>query len=93
MRGISAKENAMDGLSLTGSVANFGGGDPHKVEETSKMVSQADQMKAIRKAKLNRQVLADPSMAGKLVAMSSSPVYNAKGDLIQTVGASQDLSA
>lgn len=92
MRGISAKEDAMDGLSLTDIVAKTGG-DLQQVKGTHEAVSQADQMKAIRKAKLNRQVLADPSMAGKLVAVSSSPVYNAKGDLIQTVASSKDLSA
>jgi len=81
----------MDGLSLTGTVAQTGGGDLQKVEESSKAVSQADQMKAIKKARLNRKVMADPSLAGKLVALSSSPVYNAKGDLIQSVAASKDF--
>ncbi len=49
-------------------------------------VSQAEQMKAIQKQKLAREVLADPSKAAKLVQQSASPVYNASGNLIQTSG-------
>lgn len=45
----------------------------------------ANEMKNIRKAKLARQVYADPSMAGKLVAMEASPTYNAKGEVLQAV--------
>jgi HD-like signal output (HDOD) protein len=46
----------------------------------------AQTMKNIRKAHLRRQVLADPTMAQKLVAVEASPVYNSRGELIQSVG-------
>lgn len=45
----------------------------------------AEQMKNIRKGRLNRQVYEDPSLASKLVATKASPVYNASGALIQAV--------
>lgn len=48
----------------------------------------AQAMKDIRKAKLRRQVLADPSLAQKLVAVEASPVYNSRGELIQSLGMS-----
>lgn len=47
--------------------------------------SQADAMKSIRKARLNRQVLQDPSVLAKLVALETTSVYNAKGDIVQAV--------
>jgi len=55
--------------------------------------SLANQMKAVRKARLNRQALADPAMIGKLVALSASPVYNASGDLIQAVAPVNSFTA
>lgn len=45
-----------------------------------------DSMKEIRKARLRRRVLSDPSLAQKLVAIEASPVYNSKGELIQSLG-------
>ena len=62
-------------------------------EGSSKNESLAAQMKAVRKARLNRQALADPSMVGKLVALSASPVYNASGDLIQAVAPVNSFTA
>lgn len=50
--------------------------------------SQAEMMKNIRKARLNRQVLADPSVLGRLVALETTSVYNAKGDIVQAVSGS-----
>ncbi|HDQ40560.1 MAG TPA: hypothetical protein ENN39_05960 [Desulfonatronum sp.] len=47
--------------------------------------SQADYMKNIRKARLQRQVLQDPAVLAKLVALETTPVYNAKGDIVQAV--------
>lgn len=47
--------------------------------------SAADDMKNIRKQRMQRKVFEDPSMAGKMVATEASPVYNAKGDLIQAL--------
>ena len=70
---------------------NAGGGIPpvKKVQETAEghedKQSFSDEMKGIRKQRLQRQVFEDPSMAGKLVATEASPVYNAKGELIQAV--------
>ncbi len=57
--------------------------DTGKVKEAS---SFADEMKNIRKQRLRRQVFEDVKMAGKLVAVEASPVYNAKGQLIQALG-------
>ncbi len=45
----------------------------------------ANQMKSIKKARLHRMVYQDPSLARKLVATEASPVYNAKGEIIQAV--------
>lgn len=50
--------------------------------------SQAEMMKNIRKARLNRQVLQDPTVVAKLVALETTPVYNAKGDIVQAVSGS-----
>ncbi|NJB67823.1 HD-like signal output (HDOD) protein [Desulfobaculum xiamenense] len=46
----------------------------------------AEAMKNIQRARLSRKVYADPAMAGKLVAIEASPVYNSRGELIQSVG-------
>ena len=45
----------------------------------------ADQMKSIRKVRLQRQVLENPEMARQLVKVESTGTYNAKGDVIQAV--------
>lgn len=45
----------------------------------------ADEMKDIKRARLARKVFQDPAMARKLMVAESSPVYNAKGTLIQSV--------
>lgn len=47
--------------------------------------SQAEMMKNIRRARLNRQVLQDPAILGRLVALETTSVYNAKGDIVQAV--------
>ncbi|WP_419785616.1 hypothetical protein [Pseudodesulfovibrio sp.] len=46
----------------------------------------ADQMKAMRKVRLQRKVLENPEMARDLVKIQSTGTYNAKGDIIQSVG-------
>ncbi|MDD3311717.1 hypothetical protein [Pseudodesulfovibrio sp.] len=46
----------------------------------------ADQMKAMRKVRLQRQVLENPEMARDLVKIQASGTYNAKGDIVQSVG-------
>ena len=69
---------------------------PIKTPETPRQVEKpnnsgdalANEMKDIRKAKLQRQVMSDPSLAGKLVATEASPQYNASGALIQAVSSS-----
>ncbi len=45
----------------------------------------ADQMKSIRKVRLQREVLENPEMARRLVKVEATGVYNAKGDVIQAV--------
>jgi len=47
--------------------------------------NQADQMKSIRKVKLQRQVLENPEMARQLVKVESTGTYNAEGNVIQAV--------
>jgi len=58
------------------------------VEQKSSAESNADDMKSIKKAKLERQVMADPSLAQKLVATEATPTYNANGSVIQAVSTS-----
>ena len=62
---------------------------PYAVDAKAKGESLVQQMKAFKKAKLNREVLADPSLIRKLVAVEASPVYNAKAELIPTVATSE----
>lgn len=54
--------------------------------------SIANQMKEIRKAVLRRRVFSDPQLAARLVALEASPVYNSKGELIQSLGNTSTLS-
>lgn len=46
----------------------------------------ADQVKSIRKVRLQREVLENPELARELVKVQSTGTYNAKGEVIQTVG-------
>jgi len=46
----------------------------------------ADQVKSIRKVRLQREVLENPELARQLVKVESTGTYNAKGEVIQTVG-------
>lgn len=48
--------------------------------------SGADEMKNIRKQRLQREVMVDPSKARLLVKLEASPVYNANGQVIQSAG-------
>lgn len=47
--------------------------------------NQADQMKSIRKVRLQREVLENPELARQLVKVEATGTYNAKGDVIQAV--------
>ena len=47
--------------------------------------SMANMMKQIGKARLQREVLADPSMAAKLVKVESTMTYNSNGEVVQAV--------
>ncbi|MUM76602.1 hypothetical protein GKC30_03020 [Pseudodesulfovibrio sp. F-1] len=51
--------------------------------------SFADQVKDIRKVRLQRQVMENPELARELVKVEATGTYNAKGDVIQAV--SSDL--
>jgi hypothetical protein len=53
--------------------------------------SMANQMKDVRKQRLRRMVMQDPSLAKRLVAAEASPVYNAKGELIQSLGSGSEF--
>jgi len=55
-------------------------------EATRKDVSGANQMKDIRKQRMQREVMVDPSKARELVKLEASPVYNAQGKVIQSAG-------
>ncbi|MCA1742988.1 MAG: hypothetical protein LC631_03430 [Desulfovibrionales bacterium] len=57
-------------------------------EAVNKGQSQADEMKGLQKARLNRQVMRDPSLAGKIVALESTMVYNSSAELVQAVSPS-----
>jgi hypothetical protein len=48
--------------------------------------SSSDEMKNIRKQRLQREVMVDPSKARELVKLEASPVYNANGQVIQSTG-------
>jgi HD-like signal output (HDOD) protein len=48
--------------------------------------SLAAQMKDVKKARLHREALADPSLYAKLVKAEASPVYNSRAELIQGTG-------
>ncbi|QJB55461.1 hypothetical protein [Pseudodesulfovibrio sp. zrk46] len=50
-----------------------------------KAFNAADQMKSIRKVRLQREVLENPEMARQLVKVESTGTYNAKGEVIQAV--------
>lgn len=58
-------------------------------EVQNKGNSQADEVKNIQKARLNRQVMKDPSLAAKIVALESTMVYNSSAELVQGVSASR----
>lgn len=45
----------------------------------------ADQIKSIRKVRLQREVLENPEMARELVKVEATGTYNAKGDVVQAV--------
>jgi hypothetical protein len=47
--------------------------------------NMAEQIKSIRKVRLQREVLENPEMARELVKVQSTGTYNAKGDLVQAV--------
>lgn len=53
--------------------------------EINRPDSLANSMKSIRKAKLQREVLADPGLARELVAVQATGTYNANGEVIQAV--------
>jgi hypothetical protein len=71
----------MDGITLSTAVARPDA-VPHNGAATRNLVEQA---KDVRRLRLNREVLADPSMAKKLVSIEASPAYNAKAELIPSV--------
>jgi len=48
--------------------------------------SGAQEIKDIRKQRMQREVMVDPSKARDLVKLEASPVYNAKGKVIQSAG-------
>lgn len=58
---------------------------PDAAPRENQFHSQAEAMKNIRKARLQRQVLQDPGILSRLVALETTSVYNAKGDLVQAV--------
>jgi len=48
--------------------------------------SMASMVKDVRKARMQRELYAKPELAGKMVAVQASPVYNSKAELIQSTG-------
>ncbi|HKI82526.1 MAG TPA: hypothetical protein VKA04_12830 [Pseudodesulfovibrio sp.] len=47
--------------------------------------NMAEQIKSIRKVRLQREVLENPEAARDLVKVESTGTYNARGDLVQAV--------
>ncbi|WP_316897310.1 hypothetical protein [Pseudodesulfovibrio indicus] len=47
--------------------------------------NMADQIKSIRKVRLQREVLENPEMARELVKVEATGTYNARGDVVQAV--------
>lgn len=47
--------------------------------------NMSEQIKSIRKVRLQREVLENPEMARELVKVEATGTYNAKGDVIQAV--------
>jgi len=47
--------------------------------------NMAEQIKSIRKVRLQREVLENPEMARELVKVQSTGTYNARGDIVQAV--------
>lgn len=47
----------------------------------------SEQIKSIRKVRLQREVLENPEMARELVKVESTGTYNARGDIVQAVSA------
>lgn len=66
---------------------------PHAVKDTNNGLqtasSHVDDMKNIAKARLRRQVMADPSLARELVSVEASAVYNSRGSLIAALSTRQ----
>lgn len=52
----------------------------------AKGASSADEIKNIRKQRMQREVMVDPSKARELIKLEASPVYNANGKVIQSAG-------
>lgn len=53
-----------------------------KVEKSD----MANEWKNIRRKRAEREVLKDPALAKKLLAAQASPVYNSRGEIIQSTG-------
>ncbi|WP_052507450.1 hypothetical protein [Desulfonatronovibrio magnus] len=58
-------------------------------ENAAKGQSRADEVKALQKSRLNRQIVQDPSLVSKIVALESTMVYNSSAELVQAVSASR----
>ncbi len=60
--------------------------NPGLVETKIQNNTAAEDMKQIRKQRMNREAMADPSKMKDLIKAEASPVYNAKGVVIQSAG-------
>ncbi|WP_035244294.1 hypothetical protein [Desulfonatronovibrio hydrogenovorans] len=50
--------------------------------------SNAEEIKNLQKARLNRQAVQDPSLVSKIVALESTMVYNSNAELVQAISPS-----
>ncbi len=57
-------------------------------EAASRGQSNADEIKNLQRARLNREVMRDPSLVGKIVALESTMVYNSSAQIVQAVSPS-----
>lgn len=55
------------------------------VQPAVRTTDMAEEMKSIRKQKMQRQVFENPEMARDLVKTEASATYNARGNLVQAV--------
>ncbi|MFW5837477.1 MAG: hypothetical protein ACOCVM_05670 [Desulfovibrionaceae bacterium] len=60
--------------------------DSVNVADFQKAKTMAEEMKDIRKIKLRREAMVDPSKIGKLIKAETTLLYNSNAKVVQTTG-------